>query len=57
MALQSRQWNRQYDPLFLRSFVRSRQWQALLRKVVVSLVNNVGNLFGRGDWIRAIYRK
>jgi SAM-dependent methyltransferase len=57
-------WSRYYDPFFLRNYFVSVDGQRLPPRKLLSLgwrtagcvVNNVGTLFGKGDWVIAHFR-
>jgi len=57
-------WSRFYDPFFLGNYFRDGagrriakvEYGRLVRQVVQSVGENVGNLFGRGDWVVGHFR-
>ncbi len=49
-------WSMYYDPFFLRNYLETKNWVGILKKTLRHLVENVGSLFGRGDWIVAYFR-
>jgi SAM-dependent methyltransferase len=50
-------WSKYYDPFFLRGLLKNHRYGALMKQCVRHVIENVGVLVGRGDWIVGYFRK
>ena len=53
----SAMWSVYYDPFFLKNYLRENDYLGILQHTLRCLIDNVGVLVGRGDWVIGHFRK
>jgi SAM-dependent methyltransferase len=53
----SAMWGTYYDPFFVQTFLKDRNYVGMFKHTLRSLVDNLGVLMGQGDWVVGHFRK
>jgi len=50
-------WSCYYDPFFLKNHISSGNYLGIIKKIIKGIIDHIGCVFGRGDWVVGIFQK